>query len=240
MSTLTYIEFPPLSQANEDGLLAMGGQLSTSSLVSAYSQGIFPWYNAGQPILWWSPDPRLVLYPAELKVSRSLAKVIRRGDFDIRINTDFDQVIQNCAWRGQSVEVGEAPDTWITQDMTRAYSQLFAEGYAHSVEVWRESNLIGGLYGLALGKVFFGESMFSTESNASKIAMWGLCQWLIQQEFSIIDCQVTNDHLLSLGAREIPRDEFMHYLQEIEINQASTAFSTGSTKFFNDLKPVLI
>ena len=230
---INFIQFPPLSDANEDGLLAMGGQLTISALVSAYSQGIFPWYNAGQPILWWSPHPRLVLLPSEMKVSRSLRKVIKRNEFQLHINRDFDGVIQGCAWRGQTPQVGEPPATWISNDMTEAYKELYQAGYAHSIETWQDGQLVGGLYGLTLGSVFFGESMFSRESNASKLALWGLCEWLLYKRFNIIDCQVTNDHLLSLGAREIPREDFMEHLERINIDQPNPDFAEGSEAFFD-------
>lgn len=230
------IEFPALHNTNEEGLLAMGGALSVDALVSAYSQGIFPWYNEGQPILWWSPDPRLVLYPEQLKVSRSLRKVIRQQRFELRANTAFADVMLGCAWRGQPESLGEAPATWITQAMFSAYLELHNVGYAHSIEVWEGKELFGGLYGVVLGNVFFGESMFSKRSNASKVALWALCQWLMHKGFKVIDCQVSNDHLLSLGAIEVPRTEFLTSLNNIDIQQANPNFAQGFSEFLS-IKP---
>lgn len=235
---INFVRFPALSNANEDGLLAMGGDLSVDTLVSAYSQGIFPWFNDDQPILWWSPDPRLVLYPDELKVSKSLAKLIRQQRFEISCDQAFERVVRCCALRGadkpMQTSVADDPaavgptDTWITQSMHDAYSQLFAQGYAHSIEVWQgpieQRCLVGGLYGVVLGKVFFGESMFSEVSNASKIALFALCQWLQKLQFEVIDCQVASEHLLSLGAREIPQDEFLTHLKSIDISDAAKYF----------------
>jgi leucyl/phenylalanyl-tRNA--protein transferase len=230
---VNFVRFPALSNANEDGVLAMGGDLSVDTLVSAYSQGIFPWFNDDQPILWWSPDPRLVLYPDQLKMSKSLAKLVRQRRFEVTCDEAFQQVVQCCALRGSANSIGDSADgdtdTWITQSMHDAYSELFNRGYAHSIEVWQttagQRHLVGGLYGVVLGKVFFGESMFSEVNNTSKIALFSLCLWLQKLEFDLIDCQVASEHLLSLGAREIPRDVFLSHLKSINIAHASSDFS---------------
>ena len=218
---IQYIEFPPLESATDDGMLAMGGDLSLNTLVSAYAQGIFPWFNEEQPILWWSPDPRLVLYPDELKISRSLKKSIKRNNFTISCDTAFSKLVQCCALRGATAKrpFSATPETWITKDMANAYNVLFDAGYAHSVEVWQEGELVGGLYGLILGRVFFGESMFSNVSDASKVALVALCKTLSKLGFQVIDCQVSSDHLLSLGAREISRPNFSSYLEHIDLDQ---------------------
>ena len=201
--------FPPLSAANEQGLLAMGGDLCPERLLLAYRSGIFPWYNAGDPILWWSPDPRCVIYPDTFKPSRSLRKILVRGDYKVTFDRDFGRVIRCCAGprRGQ-------PGTWITRDMEKAYIELHRRGIAHSVETWIEGRLVGGLYGLALGRAFFGESMFSHASNASKVAFSSLMERLGERGFTLVDCQVSSDHLLSLGAEEIPREEFIARLRD--------------------------
>lgn len=230
---IKYSQFPELSHANEDGLLAMGGNLNTDTLVSAYVQGIFPWFNEDQPILWWSPDPRLVLFPERVRITRSLRKSARNGMFRITCNTAFSETIQGCATRGQT---NAHAATWITSEMRKAYEELHQQSYAHSIEVWREGQLVGGLYGIALGSVFFGESMFSRETDASKIALWALCTWLQKRHYKIIDCQVTNDHLLSLGAEEIPRDKFLSHLNDIDINSPDVAFSTEFENFISPTK----
>lgn len=228
---INYISFPSLGNATEDGLLAMGGNLSIDTLVSAYSQGIFPWFNEDQPILWWSPNPRMVLYPDELKISRSLRKFIRQERYFLSCDQAFADVIQNCALRISDELSTTANSTWITNEMLSAYQKLFNEGYAHSIEVWQGSaeqpTLVGGLYGVVLGDVFFGESMFSAQSNASKVALVGLCDWLIQRDFQVIDCQVASAHLFSLGAREIPRSQFMQHLSGLDISQDSKDFADG-------------
>jgi leucyl/phenylalanyl-tRNA--protein transferase len=192
-----------------EGLLAVGGDLSIERLVLAYSQGIFPWYAEDDPILWWSPDPRLVLYPAELHISRSLRKVLRHGDFDITLDRAFSQVIHACAGnRGP-----DHPGTWIVPEMIAAYEALHAAGLAHSVEAWAGDTLAGGLYGVSLGGVFFGESMFAQISNASKVALVRLVEGLQRAGFKLIDCQVTTAHLMRFGAREITRSQFIKELQ---------------------------
>lgn len=236
MQKINFVRFPALYNANEDGLLAMGNELSVDILVSAYAQGIFPWYNPGQPVLWWSPDPRTVLYPDQFKLSRSLRKHLRNASFELKADTAFAQVLDGCAWRGQVPEQEQAPDTWITQDMRTAYIALHERGYAHSIEVWQGDLLIGGLYGIAIGSVFCGESMFSRRSNASKVALWGLCQWLIEKNYPIIDCQIENPHLTSLGATEIPRSDYIGYLSEVDIDQASSGFGDGFSEFIQTLR----
>lgn len=202
--------FPPPELSEDDGLLAVGGDLSEQRLLLAYSMGIFPWYSEGYPILWWSPDPRLVLRPDELKVSRSLRQVIKKGIYTVKMDTAFEEVIRNCAGLRRNGDDG----TWLTVEMIEAYIRLHKAGYAHSIESWHEGELAGGLYGIALGGAFFGESMFTKKSNASKVAFVILVQQLTGWGFRIIDCQVTTPHLLSLGAREIPRAEFMTILKQ--------------------------
>lgn len=202
--------FPPVDQASPEGLLAIGGDLSSERILTAYRHGIFPWYSEGQPILWWSPDPRAVLYPARLKVSRSLAKTIRRGAYQVSFDRAFNAVIRGCAApRHKDPDGG----TWITPDMVAAYARLHEQGYAHSVETWRNGQLVGGLYGLALGRGFFGESMFSRATDASKIALVALVEQLRQLHFDFIDCQLPSPHILSLGAEEVPRSRFLEQLQ---------------------------
>lgn len=201
--------FPPPHLAEKDGLLAVGGDLSKTRLLLAYSMGIFPWYSEGDPILWWSPDPRLILLPEELRISRSLRQTIRKGIFNITFDTDFESVIRNCA----TVHHKEDGGTWITGEMIDAYINLHKAGYAHSVESRFEGELVGGLYGVALGSVFFGESMFTKKSDASKAAFVTLVQQLIKWNFGLIDCQITTSHLKSFGAQEIPRQNFMKMLK---------------------------
>jgi len=224
-SKIIFQPFPAVGNATADGLLAMGGELNLNSLVSAYSQGIFPWFNKDQPILWWSPNPRMVLFPEEVKISRSLGKKIRQNKFTVSCNTCFAEVINACALRGEQNPLVPTSNTWITDDMETAYNELHVQGYAHSIEVWLNERLVGGLYGIALGKVFFGESMFSRVSDASKVALVSLCSALQRLGYTIIDCQVASDHLLTLGAREIPRTEFMQHLEDIDIQQKNTFFS---------------
>lgn len=197
--------FPPVDHAltEPNGLLAAGGALSPDWLLTAYRQGIFPWFNPGEPILWWSPNPRLVLAPADTHISHSLRKTLRRRHFEVRFDTAFDTVIDACA-----APRGAKPGTWITPGIRAAYRRMHELGYAHSVESWRESQLVGGLYGMALGQVFFGESMFSIESNASKVALAHLARFLQTQGYVMIDCQMTTSHLLSMGAHEISRSQF--------------------------------
>lgn len=202
--------FPPVETALEDpdGLLCAGGDLSPERLLAAYRRGIFPWFSAGQPILWWSPDPRTVLIPGEFKVSRSLAKTIRNGGFTVTYDRAFAEVMRRCADPQLRPE-----GTWISPAMQAAYARLHELGIAHSVETWRDGVLAGGLYGVALGRAFFGESMFSAERDASKVALHALVQLLLAGNAEVIDCQVATGHLLSLGARLIPRREFTTLLE---------------------------
>ena len=200
--------FPSLAEATPEGLVAVGGDLSRGRLLAAYRQGIFPWYSEGQPILWWSPDPRTVLYTGKLKVSRSLRKTLRHGGLMITMDSAFEDVISACA-----APRSNESETWITDDMCFAYCDLYRQGDAHSIEVWRDNTLVGGLYGVALGKVFFGESMFSRENNASKVALVGLDWQLQQMNFRLIDCQIPSKHLFSLGAESINRGQFLAELE---------------------------
>ena len=202
--------FPPVERAlsEPDGLLAAGGDLSPPRLLEAYRRGIFPWYSRGQPILWWCPDPRAVLVPSRMKVSRSLAKSIRNRGFETRINCAFREVLRFCG----STELRPG-GTWLSPEMRAAYLRLHKLGYAHSVETWLDDRLVGGLYGVALGRVFFGESMFSLERDASKVALRRLCEALVERDYHVIDCQMATAHLLSLGAELIPRAAFIELLR---------------------------
>lgn len=204
--------FPPVEQATADpnGLLAAGGDLSVERLVEAYGNGIFPWFNEGQPILWWSPDPRMVLFPSELRVSRSLAKTLRNSRFEVRADTAFRDVIQSCRMRRR-----DQAGTWITAPMVEAYCELHRAGFAHSVETWLDAELVGGLYGVALGRAFFGESMFTRATDASKVALVTLVRQLERWGFEMVDCQMNTAHLASFGAREIARAEFTRRLREL-------------------------
>ena len=204
------LSFPPPHLAIKEGLLAVGGDLSVDRLLLAYRSGIFPWYAKGEPILWWSPDPRLVLYPDELGVSKSLKKILKRNLFHITFNQDFEAVISGCAEAKRSYGDG----TWITDEMKSAYIDLHKAGYAHSVEAWQDGRLVGGLYGVAIGRVFFGESMFSRVSNASKVAFVTFVENLRRLKFILIDCQVRTDHLMRFGAREIPRKVFLEQVEK--------------------------
>jgi leucyl/phenylalanyl-tRNA---protein transferase len=204
------IVFPDPSEA-EDGIIAIGGDLSPQRLMAAYQSGIFPWYNDDEPLLWWSPDPRSVLFPDELKVSRSMAQLLKKKAFRVSLDTAFSEVIRACA----NVRYKDRDDTWINSDIEKAYTTLHKMGVAHSVEVWDEDGtLCGGLYGLAIGKVYFGESMFFTKSNASKYGFITLVRLLQQRGFELIDCQVHNPHLESLGATLIPREIFLSLLSQ--------------------------
>jgi leucyl/phenylalanyl-tRNA---protein transferase len=202
-------QFPPVEQAEfePDGLLAVGGDLSVPRLLNAYRSGIFPWYNEDQPILWWSPDPRSILYPERLRISRSLRKRIRNCGFSISIDQAFQQVVTACADPRK-----KQAETWISQEMQLAYLDLFKHKHAHSVEIWDGEDLVGGLYGVAIGMVFFGESMFSRRNDASKIALAFLCKRLISWGYRLIDCQVYSEHITSLGAEEIQRSVFCDLL----------------------------
>ena len=200
--------FPPVEYASEEGILAIGGDLSVERLLLAYRSGIFPWFNENEPIVWYSPDPRMVLFPEKLKVSKSMKQLIKSDKFTVTFNKDFAGVIANCKdifRRGQG-------GTWITKEMQQAYINFHKQGYAKSVEVWQNDELVGGLYGIDLGSVFCGESMFSKVSNTSKLAFIMLVESLKRQQYKLVDCQVYTDHLASLGAEEIPRSEFLKYL----------------------------
>lgn len=201
-------EFPHPSLANEEGLLAIGGNLLPETLIKAYSMGIFPWYNEDEPILWWSPNPRLVLYPKQVKVSSSMKQLLKKQPFDYSINHNFESVIGHCR------QIREDSGTWISKDIVEAYTLLQQMGYALSVEVWQNKQLVGGLYGVLIGKAFFGESMFALVPNASKAAIIWFCYHCLQQGIQIIDCQQSTPHLKSMGAVEISRDLFLKQIQE--------------------------
>ena len=204
--------FPPVEQAlrQPNGLLAAGADLSPTRLLEAYRRGIFPWFSADDPLLWWSPDPRMVLFPGEFKISRSLRKTLLRGQYQMRCDTAFEQVMRACSQprEGQN-------GTWIQEEMIEAYVRLHKAGYAHSIETWMDGELVGGLYGVGIGRMFYGESMFSNKTDASKIALAYLTAQLKRWNFGMIDCQMNTAHLASLGAREITRREFLIRLQEL-------------------------
>jgi leucyl/phenylalanyl-tRNA--protein transferase len=204
------IKFPPPHLASEDGLLAVGGDLSQKRLLLAYRMGIFPWFSNNEPILWWSPDPRLVLYPHEIKISKTLKKILKKEVFKVTMDLAFNEVINQCA----RVRLKKNQGTWIIEEIIEAYCQLHESGFAHSVEVWRQGELAGGLYGVSLGKCFFGESMFTRISNASNVGLVKLVEHLKELSFDMIDCQVTTGHLIRFGAREIPRTLFLKQLEK--------------------------
>jgi len=204
------LQMPSPELAEADGLIAIGGDLSSDRLLIAYKMGIFPWYNEGEDILWWSPDPRFVLFPEELKVSKSMRRVIAKEEFSVSVNKDFESVIENCRTINRNGQEG----TWITPEMKKAYIDLKEQGFAKSIEVWCDNELVGGLYGILLGKVFFGESMFSLKSNASK---FGFIHWvglLKDLGVKIIDCQIQTEHLRSLGAKDIARSDFLAIIRQ--------------------------
>ena len=205
-------DFPPVATAltEPNGLLCVGADLAPETIIAAYSRGIFPWFSDGQPILWWSPDPRMVLFPTEFKLSKSLARTVNRGVFEIRIDTAFSEVIAACSEPRQ-----QGGGTWIVPEMRAAYMHLHAIGVAHSIESWRDGELVGGLYGLALGRMFFGESMFASETDASKVALVALVEKLQRDGFELIDCQQETRHLASFGARPIARQDFVQRLKEL-------------------------
>ena len=219
--------FPPVQSALKDpnGLLAAGADLSSERLLEAYRHGIFPWFSEGDPILWWSPDPRMILFPAELKISRSFGKVLRNRSYETRFDSAFDEVLAGCAAPRKG-----APGTWISGAMIEAYRNLHRLGYAHSVETWIDGELAGGLYGVAVGRVFFGESMFSRSRDASKIALAALVAYLESAGFGLIDCQMHTRHLETLGAREIPRRRFSRLLEEL-IHYPQTPGSWSGASF---------
>lgn len=202
------LTFPPVDSATEDGLLAYGGDLSADRLLLAYRSGIFPWYNVGDPILWWAPDPRLVLFIDEFILRKSLKK--RMKHFEIRYDTSFTEVMRECGSIARDGQEG----SWIIPEMIEAYTRLHELGYAHSIEAWQDGKLVGGLYGVIIGKMFFGESMFTKVRDASKVAFATLIERLKNEGFELIDCQIASPHLKSLGAREISRKEFMQHLKE--------------------------
>lgn len=219
-------DFPPLARAlrEPNGLIAAGGDLSTAMLLKAYTHGIFPWFGDNDPIFWWSPDPRMVLFPEEMHVTRSLRKTLRNKVFQVTADRDFHQVICACASPRKDTH-----ETWITPQMVDAYLNLHRAGYAHSIETWLDGELVGGLYGVAIGRAFFGESMFTRVSNASKIALVTLTRQLLAWDFGIIDCQMRTEHLASLGAREIPRAEFAQRL--IQLVDYAPVSGTWKTEF---------
>lgn len=220
--------FPPvhLAMRDPDGLLAIGGDLSQVRLLRAYAQGIFPWYNPDEPILWWCPNPRAVLFPERIHVSRSYRKAVQKADYAVSFDRAFETVMEGC-----SAERMKSRGTWLGADMKRAYTDLFHSGYCHSLEVWRDGALIGGLYGIALGRVFYGESMFSLAENGSKIALYWLCQQLKAWNFALIDCQISSPHLLSLGTEELPRDDFLR----LQRPAAADAGRVGAWQFDIDV-----
>ncbi len=203
------LNFPPIENATKEGIVAIGGDLSIERLLLAYKSGIFPWYSEGEPIIWWSPDPRFVLFPEELKISKSMKKFLKKNIYKTTFNKSFKEVISMC----RECRI-DKEGTWITSDMFKAYSKLHELGYAYSIEIWYNEKLIGGLYGVVIGKCFFGESMFSIMDNASKIALIELTAYLKKNDFIIIDCQVYSKHLESMGARNIPRNEFLELVKK--------------------------
>lgn len=205
------LDFPAVDSAlpDPDGLLAAGGDLSPERLLLAYRSGIFPWYEEGQPILWWSPDPRSVLFPEDLKITRSLRKRLRSNRYEMRLDTEFEQVVEYC-----SAPRDYTDGTWITDDMKDAYILLHKLGYAHSIEAFENDRLVGGLYGVGIGRLFFGESMFHHATDASKVALAWLCRLMLKHRGPLIDCQVESPHLVSLGATRMPRRDFTHYLEK--------------------------
>jgi leucyl/phenylalanyl-tRNA--protein transferase len=205
------LAFPDVESASYDGILAIGGDLQPERLILAYKSGIFPWYNQDEPIIWYSPEKRMVLFPEDLKISKSMRQLMRKNEFKITWNKAFDKVIEACQKSPRKDQDG----TWITNDMKEAYIKLHELGFAKSIEVWKDKELVGGLYGIDLGHVFCGESMFSKTSNTSKLAFIHLVQSLEKKNYKLIDCQVYNEHLESLGAKEISRQEFMGYLRKL-------------------------
>jgi leucyl/phenylalanyl-tRNA--protein transferase len=220
------IEFPDTGQAMQEpnGLLCAGGDLTSEWLLYAYKRGIFPWFNEGDPILWWTPSPRMVIYPHQFHISRSLRKKLKKGGYRVTINSDFKAVIDACANCKRSALSVDEPSTWITSKMAASYLQLHLAGHAQSIEVWQGDILCGGLYGIAIGRVFFGESMFSQMTNGSKIAIAHLVEHLKKWHYKLIDCQVHNDHLSSLGAIEIDRLSFEQIIQQ-NVFEADTAIT---------------
>lgn len=203
--------FPPVNLARKDGLLAFGGNLEPNFIIEAYSRGIFPWYNEDEPVLWWSPNPRSVFFLDNIKISKSMKKFIKKNEYRVSFDENFEGVINSCA--------KSRKETWISKDFIKTYTKLHLDGIAHSVEVWKGEELVGGLYGINLGKMFYGESMFSLEANTSKLALISLANFLKERDYKIIDCQVHNSHLESIGAVEISREEFLKIMKnQIEKN----------------------
>jgi len=222
------LAFPSVETALQDpnGLLAVGGDLSATRLLVAYQNGIFPWFSSDQPILWWSPDPRMVLFPGDFHVSRRLKKTIRQNKFQLTLDTHFEDVMRACAQPRPN-----QPETWITPAMLQAYVELHQQGYAHSFETWQNGKLVGGLYGIAIGQVFFGESMFSFQTDASKVAFVHAVSFLIQWGYELIDCQVTSEHLASFGAADISRQQFIQHLQHYtNLSPAASAWTLQDKK----------
>jgi leucyl/phenylalanyl-tRNA--protein transferase len=230
----TASSFPPVEQAQDDGLLAMGGDLSPDRLIDAYRHGVFPWFNEDDPILWWSPDPRMVLFTHEITRSKSLRKTLRTTSLTVSFDTAFIDVITACSGPRPQYDSNE---TWIHRNMIEAYNSLHELGYAHSVEVWDNDTLVGGLYGVAIGHVFFGESMFSHVKDSSKIALVSLCQQLQRWNFPLIDCQIYSEHLASMGAKTIARSDFTDYLNTF--CERSTSLMTPHWTIDKDLPNVL-
>lgn len=204
-----FLSFPPATETNPEGLLAIGGKLSEDWLLTAYANGLFPWFNPGEPILWWSPDPRCVIFPDKVHISKSMHRVLNNSEIEFRLDTNFESVIRHCA----NVDRKDENGTWITDEMIDAYSKLYDIGMAHSAELYRGDELIGGLYGVSIGSVFFGESMFSMEKNASKVVLIRLCAWLQKRGFELFDCQIFSPHLARMGAEEMSRVEFLRRLE---------------------------
>ena len=221
-----HLIFPHPELANSDGILCVGGDLTMERLLLAYRFGIFPWYSEESPILWWSPNPRMVLFPSKIKVPKSMNSYFNQNKFEISYDKAFQKVIENCRYAKRE---GQDGGTWITDEMEKAYINLYEEGYAHSVEVWKSGTLVGGLYGLALGKVFYGESMFTNVSNASKFGFISMVRELEKAEFALIDCQQETKHLKSLGAETIPRSTFIQLLKK-------NAYLNKNTLFWDELR----
>jgi leucyl/phenylalanyl-tRNA--protein transferase len=219
--------FPPVGEAEPDGLLAVGGDLRPARLLAAYASGIFPWYSEGSPILWWSPDPRLILRPREVRVSRSLRQRMKNAGLTLTLDRDFQGVIRSCASAPRTGADTEGGGTWITPEMAEAYTALHRMGHAHSVEAWRGDALVGGLYGVSVGRAFFGESMFCLERDTSKAALVKLCERLGAWGYGLIDCQMTTPHLIRMGAREIPRAEFCREVAELASHEPDSGAWAG-------------
>ena len=213
LAATTHSRFPPVEQATEHGLLAAGGDLSAQRLLDAYRHGIFPWFNKNDPILWWCPDPRMILRTDQVNISKSLKKTLKRQTFRVTFDQAFEKVMQACSAPRANQPTDPDNRTWIHEEIIKAYNELHHLGYAHSVECWQQNQLVGGLYGVAIGKAFFGESMFSFATDSSKVALVTLSQQLHRWDMPLIDCQIYSDHLASMGAAEIPRSKFIKELQ---------------------------